>query len=174
MADIGKQRMNNNRLLINADEMVAIAELMFDQGKSVIMAVPDNSMYPFLRHQVDKVEIFRVSTKEISVSDIVLIKIDKDYRLHRVCKIGTEDYFAIADASATSEGPYKISSIIGRVSAIYRKEKCIPCSSAVMCCCVFLWRMLRRFRPLIIKTYLKFRLRSIKNEQIKRERVKDN
>ena len=159
----------DNRVNADPAELFKLAELMFDQGKSIIIGISGNSMYPFIRYGVDSVEIFRVSVRDIKVSDIILVKHGGGYVLRRVYKIADDDFYAIGDAEAAPNGPYSKSDIAGKVTVIFRKGKRIPCSSPAMRILVFVWGLLRPLRPAMIHIY-----RKLHNLDMKKKLSDDN
>ena len=145
--------------IISADpaELFEIAELMFDQGKSIIVEASGGDMHPFLRRGVDRAEIFRVAAGDIRVSDIVFVKHGGGYTLRRVCKIDGNGFYVTGDAWTHPDGPYCKGDIAGKVTSIYRKEKRVLCSSPVMRALVLAWRVARPVRPYAVYAYNKLR-----------------
>jgi len=152
---------NNNAVKltkITSEELFSIAEIMFDQGKPVLLTVTGNSMYPFLRHGVDRVEICRAGMRDIKVADIALIRRDGGaYVLHRVFKKNETEFYMVGDAQNYLDGPYNTFHLIGKVVSIYRGDRHIPCSSLRLRFLVRLWMLMRPVRLPIIKGYTKLR-----------------
>ena len=148
---------SGNILSAGPAELFEIAELMFDQGKSIIVEANGDDMYPFLRPGIDRAEIFRVAASDIRVSDIVFVKHGGGYTFRRVCKINGNGFYVTGDTWALPDGPYCKGDIAGKVTSIYRKEKRVLCSSPVMRTLVLAWRVARPVRPYLVYAYNKLR-----------------
>ena len=151
------RKKSGNIISAGSEELFEIAELMFDQGKSIIVEARGDDMYPFLRHRVDRAEIFRVAASNIRVSDIVFIKHGGGYTFRRVCKINGDGFYVTGDAWTLTDGPYCKGDIAGKVTSIYRKEKRVLCSSPMMRTLVLAWRVARPVRPYIVYACNKLR-----------------
>ena len=145
--------------------MFEIAELMFNQGKSIIIAASGNSMYPFIRREIDRVEIFRVAARDIKAYDIVLVRHSGGYMIRRVYKIDDDDIYVIGDAEVAPAGPYSRNDIAGKVTVIIRKGKRVKCSSVVIRLLVFVWGIMRPLRPGMVYIYRKLRNSRMKKNQ---------
>jgi hypothetical protein len=113
-------------------------------------------MRPFIRPEVDQVEIHRVALREIRVSDLVFIKLGGRFNIRRVYEIDGEEVYMIGDADVRPEGPYPIHAIVGIATDIYRKGKPIPCTSPSMRSLVRFWGSLRPLRLWMRGARLKF------------------
>ena len=149
--------MSNKKRFVKPSILFDYANSVFDEGKSIKISVAGNSMYPFLRDKIDDVEIRRVSYNDVKVADIVLIKKDESYILHRVFKKNEKEFYIVGDAQVVLEGPYTKDQLVGKVLSIYRKNKKISCKSIPYKFLVRLWMLIRPLRLVIINSYLRFR-----------------
>lgn len=106
-----------------------ISELL-ENGQTTKITVSGNSMYPFLRNSIDSVELTKGSFKRLSRGDIVIIqRSDGSYIMHRIYNRKTDYFFVVGDAQQRLEGPLYQTQLVAVVTAIWRKDKRISCSS---------------------------------------------
>ena len=147
---------------ISNEALFALAREIFAKGKKIKFVVAGNSMYPFIRHDIDMVTLSEASFDRIKVSDIVLAyrKRQKKYILHRVVKKTPTGFYMVGDAQTSLDGPYPPDALIGIVTEIHRvgkdgREKRI--AGALYKLLVRLWLFVRPFRPFIFKAYSNIR-----------------
>ena len=141
-----------SRIKVDPSILMNIAELMFCQGKSIIIPMTGNSMYPFIRGG-DKVEIYKADVRGLKLSDIILVRHSDGYLIRRVYRIDGDDIYVIGDAEAATIGPINKNNIIGRVTTVIRNEKRIPCLSPGVRVLTFAWGVNRLMRPGMIRVY---------------------
>ena len=143
---------------IKSSNLFPLISEILDNGQSTKISVSGNSMYPFLRDGIDSVELTKGNFEQLSRGDIVMIqRSDGSYVMHRILKKNKDHFYMIGDAQQWIEGPLYPNQLVARVTAIWRKEKRISCSS---CCLRFLaglWLYLRPFRYFFIWEYRKLR-----------------
>jgi len=92
-------------------------ELIKD-GKRVRLTVSGSSMFPFIRNG-DVVEIEGLNSK-IRVGDVLLVRKSWEiYVLHRVVKIGKNEFFLRGDYSSCLEGPFRKEDVVARAVIRY-------------------------------------------------------
>ncbi|MFZ3371681.1 MAG: S24/S26 family peptidase, partial [Desulfitobacteriaceae bacterium] len=126
------------------------------------------SMYPFLRDEIDSVELAKVSFKQISRGDIVMIRrTDGSYVMHRVFKKNEDCFYMVGDAQQWIEGPLYSNQLVAVVTAVWRQDMYISCSNKWWRLLSWIWLCLRPFRFHIIRVNSKVRkllkLKSSKN-----------
>jgi hypothetical protein len=105
--------------------MDAAAELL-NQGKDIRLTVTGNSMFPFLRHGCDEVELRPVGLKALGqegvrTGSIILFKrAQGEYVLHRVVDSTESGYLVAGDAQSWREGPVVPEQVFGVVCKVYR------------------------------------------------------
>lgn len=104
-------------------------------GRSVIIKVKGNSMYPFLRNGIDSVKIEPVN-QPLGNNDVVIFYYNGRHILHRIIKIEGEKYTMQGDGILITTETCTRKDIIGIVTHIRRGNgKMIPVTS-------FRWRTL--------------------------------
>ncbi|WFR57890.1 S24/S26 family peptidase [Anaerocolumna sp. AGMB13025] len=142
---------------IKASSMIPAAEELLEAGKGVRITVTGMSMYPFLRENKDSVELVKVSYKEVSKGDILLVLKDREhYVLHRLFFKRKKHFYLNGDAQQWFEGPIYPDQLIAKVSKVYREDRCIDCSDKGWRALSFLWRLIFPLRYVAIKSYRKF------------------
>ena len=143
---------------IKAAEIFALASELIAQGQSTRIAVTGTSMYPFLRDIIDSVEVRRANFDSLSRGDVVIIRRrDGVYVMHRIIKATPQHIYIIGDAQQWIEGPISPDQLVGVVSAIWRKNKKILCTSRWWQIMSEVWLRLRPCRGLIFRIYHKAR-----------------
>ena len=134
-----------------------IAEDMLHDGQSIIITVVGNSMYPFLRNNVDSVELRREDYENIRVNDIVVAKTGTKYILHRVYKKYGDKFIMLGDGNFTPDGTYMKADYVCKAVASYRKDRRIDCKSLSFRLLSVIWRIMKPFRRIMFKVYFKIR-----------------
>lgn len=89
-------------------------------------------------------------------NDIVLYQAKNGvYVLHRIYSINENGIYTMGDSQTVTDGPYQQNDIIAIVDYIIRKGKKIESSNRAYIWAVSVWRVLRPFRMIIIKTHTK-------------------
>ncbi len=110
---------------IDTYEYVTALRELTEEGKTVSLLISGSSMSPFLIHHRDTI-FFQKPTKPLKVGDIVFFqRPNKQYVLHRICKIKPDGYYIVGDNQTDIEGPVKEEQIFGIVTKVRRKGKII-------------------------------------------------
>lgn len=134
-----------------------IKELM-DKGQSARITVTGMSMYPFLRENIDSVELSKANISDIHRGDIVMILRDtNEYVMHRVIKLEKKCFYMVGDAQQTIEGPLRYDQIFAKVTSVWRKDKKIDSSNVWWRFLSNLWMIILPFRSSIIQNYRRLR-----------------
>lgn len=125
---------------------------ILEQGQKVRIVVVGDSMYPFLRDGLDRVELAKTSFEALNRGDIVLIRrTDGTYVMHRVYRKEKGSISIVGDAQQWLEGPLFPSQIVALVTAVLRKENYISCSNWLWRSTTGLWLVLRPFRYFLLR-----------------------
>jgi hypothetical protein len=127
---------------------------LLSQGKLIKLTVTGDSMYPFLRHNIDSVELCHTDFSSLHRGDIILIvRNSGDYILHRIIKKTKFGVYIVGDGQKEIEGPIYPHQIVALVKSIYRGNIRILCSNIFLRLLSHLWILLLPLRHLIIRTY---------------------
>jgi hypothetical protein len=139
---------------VKANQMFPVIMEIFLNQSRVLIAVTGMSMYPFLRENIDSVELSNSSYENICYGDIVLILRESgEYVLHRVLKKEIDCFYMIGDAQMWIEGPLYPNQLIAVVTAVCRKDKKIECSNFWWKLLSLVWLKLIPFRSVLIRLY---------------------
>lgn len=139
--------------MIKAVELIPFVSDLLKE-KPVIITNKGNSMRPFIRDQIDRVEIHKLCEGTEILREIVLCeRYPDDFAMHRVIKVEDDQFYIVGDAQYTVEGPIKKEKIVGIVKAIYRKNKRISSKSIFYKILVYVWMFLRPYRVQILKIF---------------------
>ena len=142
------------------DNQILFSEIekMLAEGRQASFTVVGYSMYPFLVSGRDSVVIEHPGASKPRKGDIVLFKpLPNRYMLHRVTRLTQEGFETTGDRHTFRDGVFPYESIVGRVTAIVRKGKTIPCSDLWYRFLVMIWGLILPFRTVLIGTWGKIR-----------------
>ncbi len=143
---------------IKAASIFPLISEILEHGQNTTVTVSGNSMYPFLRDGIDRVELTKGNFGQLSRGDIVLIqRTDGCYVMHRIIRKYKDCFFILGDAQQWIEGPLYLQQFVAVVTAIWRKDKRISCSNIWWRLFSGFWLYLRPFRYIIFKVYRKIR-----------------
>ena len=141
-------------LTAKANELFLLMEHMFDKGKTIWIIVSGRSMLPFLRQDLDMVELKRATYSDINVGDIVLIlRENGEYVLHRVYKKVVDELYLLGDAQQCIEGPIRKDQIKAVVINIKRENRMISRDSYSLRVLIRLWTLFLPFRSKLLRIY---------------------
>ncbi len=132
---------------------------LLEEGYSLKLTVTGNSMYPFLRHKVDEVELKSLAGQSVKKGDIILfVRNNEEYILHRVVKsVSNKRVFVCGDAQSFLEGPIENIQMIARVTKVYRNNRVISCGGTAWKALSYMWIILLPLRSQIIVQFRKLR-----------------
>ena len=136
----------------------AILPLM-NEGYQLKICPAGRSMVPFLTGGRDEA-VLSVPDKNrlFRKNDIVLFKdCGGMHVLHRVCRVDKDGIYTLGDGNTGTEGPLQREDILAVTDYIIRKGSIIRNDDRKYLFLVGLWRMIRPFRPLVIKGYSSMR-----------------
>lgn len=143
---------------VKSEEIFPIIKEILEKNGTACITVTGMSMYPFLRENIDSVEISHAGLKNICHGDIVLIqREDGQYILHRVIWKNTNAFYIVGDAQQWIEGPLLPDRLIGVVTAVWRRDRRIQCKNIGWLALSWIWILLLPFRGLIRKAYIVLR-----------------
>lgn len=138
----------------NVGSMFPLMKEVFRKGGSVCITMTGNSMKPFLRGEIDSIELSAADFTCIRNGDIVLAKRDRgQYVLHRVYKICSSHFYINGDAQLWVEGPLRPDQLAAVVTAVHRGKKRISCSGISWKLFSCLWMHTFPFRGILFKLY---------------------
>lgn len=147
---------------IKAKDLFPFISEIIEQGQSARILVSGSSMYPFLRDEIDSVELVQADFAALKRGDIVMIRrTTGDYVMHRIIRKEYDCFYMVGDAQEWIEGPIQPDQVIAVVPSIWRKDKQIDCDNRWWRLLTGLWLRLRPWRNLILRIYGK--LSRIKN-----------
>ncbi len=142
---------------IKSSELFPVIKEILKEGKTVWITVTGNSMYPFLREDMDSVELSAATLETIRKGDIVLIRrLTGEYILHRVIRKEEDCFYMVGDAQRWIEGPLKPEQLIAVVTEIKRKNHQFTCKNPLWRLLVGFWINIIPFRNYFIKVIRAF------------------
>lgn len=99
-----------------------ISKKLLDEGYSVKLTVGGISMFPYLLNQ-EQVKVEPVHGKTIQVGDILVFQFEDQWVAHRLIKIIGSYCITKGDFCIKKDAPLHREDVIGRVAAVYRKNK---------------------------------------------------
>lgn len=139
---------------VKSEIIFPVIQEILDKGTSARITVTGMSMYPFLRENIDSVELSSAKCLDIRRGDIVMVLRDSNqYVMHRVIKVEKDCFYIVGDAQQSIEGPLNYNQIIAKITAVWRKDKKIDCFNAWWNFLSNFWMILLPFRGVIIKSY---------------------
>ena len=136
----------------------AIAPLLRD-GYQFKICPQGRSMVPFLCGGRDEA-VLSVPDEghKYRKNEVVLFKLDCGIHvLHRICRVNKKGIFTLGDGNVGIEGPFQQDDILAVVDYIIRKGKIIRNGSRGYLLLVSVWRIIRPFRPSVMRGYSAFR-----------------
>lgn len=139
------KRSMDKRSLSNEFLLGEVASVLRD-GREAVIIPTGNSMLPFIRGGVDRVALR--ARPDVSVGDIVLVKIDGRYLLHRVIAREGDALTLMGDGNLVGTERCSLSDVIGTVTEIIRPsgQRRTPGHAR-------LWRALRPVRRYLLAAY---------------------
>jgi len=143
---------------IPAAEWFKLIIPIMQEGYKLKICPEGRSMVPFLTGGRDEAVLSLPGDGyEFKVNDIVLYKIEKNIHvLHRVYRIDKNGIYTLGDSQTMIDGPYHRNDIIAVADYIIRKGKRIDRLDRTYIFLVSAWRLLRPFRPIIIRAHMMF------------------
>lgn len=134
---------------------------ILENDQNVRITVTGDSMMPFLRENIDSVELSKTDFKKLRFGQIPLIKRKSgQYILHRVVYKNKKNFYIAGDAQNWIEGPINPESLIAVVTKVWRKDKPIAIDNYFWKMLSFLW-WLRLPAISTIKMPAKFLIRKV-------------
>lgn len=144
--------------LVKSELIFPVIKEILDKGTSARITVTGMSMYPFLRENIDSVELSKVKFSDIRRGDIVMaLRDSNEYVMHRVIKVEKNYFYIVGDAQQFIEGPLRSNQMFAKITAIWRKDKKIECLNIWWNLLCKLWLTILPFRGFIIKSYGRLR-----------------
>jgi len=144
---------------IPAEEWFKAIEPFLRDGYQFKVCPAGKSMVPFLNGGRDEAVLsIPDSAYKYKRNDIVLYKIENGlFVLHRICRVDKKGIYTLGDGNVGIEGPLGHNEILALVDYIIRKGKILRSNDRMYIILVNIWRLIRPFRPLVIKLYTNFR-----------------
>ena len=140
-----------------------------DETGCITVPVSGTSMNPFLGHRRDTVTLVSAEGKKLGPGDIVLYKRSgsglEAYIMHRIVGIKNGAYVLCGDAQTRREFGVDRKSILAVAIEAARKGKTIKNTSPVWLFYKHVWRILRPFRPALLRVFGKKRRASGKTHK---------
>ena len=145
--------------VIDTWEYVSALREVTESGQEAGMRIWGSSMAPFLVHGRDWIYFSRPA-RPLKKGDMVFYqRTDRQYVMHRICRISGGGYYLVGDAQTRVEGPIAEGQIFALVTRVKRKGK--ELSQGSFCWDFFAgpWLLLRPMRPVILRLYAGIRHR---------------
>ena len=139
------KRSMDKRTLPNEFLLGEVTSVLRD-GREAVIIPTGNSMLPYIRGGVDRVALR--ACPDVSVGDIVLVKIDGRYLLHRVVAREGDALTLMGDGNLAGMEHCTLADVIGTVTEIIRPsgQRRAPGRAC-------LWRALRPLRRYLLAIY---------------------
>lgn len=135
----------DKRVLPNAILLEEVATLL-KEGREVVIKPKGNSMLPFIRGDRDSVILRKMPTVE--VGDILLVRFQGRYVLHRLIRREGERLVLMGDGNIRGTETCTVADVLGTVIVIEKENgvRRVPGKGR-------LWRALKPFRRIILAIY---------------------
>ena len=142
----------DKRTLPNEFLLGEVAVVLRD-GREAVIIPTGNSMLPFIRDGVDRVTLRRKA--DVAVGDIVLVKIDGRYLLHRIIARKGDALTLMGDGNLVGTERCTLADVIGTVTEIIRPSGRRRTPGRAR-----LWRLLRPVRRYLLAIYKRLFIRN--------------
>ena len=143
----------SNLVSVSMDDLSSLMMEIIDSGGEVIITVTGYSMYPLLRHRIDRVLLGKADNENLHKGDIPLyVRNDGKYILHRIVNVRNGSYICRGDNQSVKEygvRPFQVKAI---VKGIWRKNRYVQLDSLSYRFYKQLWSLLFPIRWLALKT----------------------
>ena len=147
--------------LISPEELFETVFQLLQEGYDAEFTVVGNSMWPFLANKRDQVTIRKVESCFLKKGDIVLLKTDCRYLLHRITRFKKGMFQTTGDNNCYHDDFVSVENILGRVVRFTRKGKQVSCDNILYRFISWIWRVLFPLRPLLLRILFRLRRRRI-------------
>lgn len=142
-------------ILPNEILLEEVANLL-KEGKSAVICARGNSMSPFIRHEIDSVEL--VHADHVAVNDIALARVRNAsgcrYVMHRVISLTDTGFIMMGDGNLEQKETVLNEDLIGIVKYIIRPDgRKVDVHAPGQLCCAKLWRILIPFRRVLLAVW---------------------
>lgn len=141
---------SKSEILISPEELFEPMLSLLQEGYDAEFTVTGNSMWPFLRHKRDKVTIRREAATFLRKGDIVLLRTEQGYLLHRITRRKGDMLQTTGDRNCYRDAYAETSCVLGKVVTFTRKGKVISCKDPLYRLIGWLWCAMYPVRPLIL------------------------
>lgn len=155
--------MHNIKNIKSAELFPAVTDLL-EHGHSVKLTVTGNSMMPFLREDIDSIELSIIPFSNLHFLQIPLIKRENgQYILHRLVLKRKNSFYIAGDAHSWVEGPVLPCQLVAVVSGIWRKDSFIDPHSFIWYVASLFWwlRLPVRYSIKVPRKLIKLLLRYV-------------
>jgi len=130
----------HNLKFIKSKELFPQIKELLDSGHKVRITVTGSSMMPFLRENIDSVELSATDFESLRFGQIPLIRrTDGHYVLHRVIRKKKDCFYIAGDAHLWIEGPIYPEQLVAVVTKIWRGDRQISTSGITWNILSFIW-----------------------------------
>ncbi len=145
-------------IIIDNNDYFALVREELAAGNKAVFTVKGYSMTPFLRHEVDSVELVAVESSNIKPLSIVLFTYKGRYILHRILKIDGRKIIIQGDGNIKVQEVVTREDIHGVVTSLLRKRRDgsysrVECSSKWFILMSRVWLLLTPLRRWILAIY---------------------
>ena len=133
--------------VIGEEGFFQAAQMVLAEGKGVVFTPKGNSMLPFIRSGRDSVVLSPLA-RPLEIGDILLVKIDERYFLHRVLNLHGNEVTLMGDGNLHQKERCLTTDVIGIVTEIRRENGKIVIPGKGK-----FWRMIRPLRRYLLAFY---------------------
>lgn len=136
--------------LLPPEELFGAINELLSEGYDAEFTVTGKSMWPLLAHGRDCVTL-RKDDCPLTKGDIVLLKTENGYLLHRITALKNGMVQTTGDYNCYRDDFVSARCVLGRVVSFTRKGKKISCSNPLYRLSSWLWRVMFPLRPLLLR-----------------------
>lgn len=146
---------SQSEIQLSPEELFEPMLPLLQDGLDAEFTVTGNSMWPFLCHKRDKVTVRSVQPAQLRKGDIVLLRTERGYLLHRITRRRRDMVQTTGDHNCYRDAYVNTSCVLGKVVTFTRKGKVISCSDPLYRLVSRLWCVLFPIRPLLLSLLLR-------------------
>lgn len=102
------------------DILLSRAEAFLNEGREVVIRAKGSSMLPFIHGDRDSVVLKKCD--DLSVGDIVLVRLPGRYVMHRIISISQDIFVMMGDGNVTGTEVFRRGDVLGKVIWIVRED----------------------------------------------------
>lgn len=146
--------------LLPPEELFTAVCQLLQEGYDAEFSVTGNSMWPLLAHGRDSVTLRAVGDRPLKKGEIVLLRTERGYLLHRITGLKNGMIQTTGDRNCYRDDYVDPQCVLGYAVGFTRKGKYVPCSCAAYRFSCWLWRVLYPIRQHLLRILFRLRRRT--------------